>query len=274
MKFKIQAGAELDLLTKSELGEALADWAAEIARGVRFRSISARATVAGGVWTIGGANPDNRSDTLGPAPGMIWAVNRLAVSGNGYATAGTTVTNNQISNVFAAGAAGSLALPVLGQAITGFSVNFQAPVGAVNYDIAITNVAGGGIDYRGTLPAGVGNDLVVNFPNPLPASSAAVAPTVTVPVIAGGPAYSITVFGQVTTGTAADTYAVYVDEVAPSKLIQAGITRGAVWDTPLVVLAGGQRLVLAGIGTGTGGTDVTVSGQVVELPIQLAWQLL
>lgn len=85
MKFKLHAGAELDLLTKSEMLEALdaarISWQREISRGVKFRKFSAQGVVAGGVFNIGGDTPDNRKDPLGPAEGFVWSLTRIAVSG-------------------------------------------------------------------------------------------------------------------------------------------------------------------------------------------------
>lgn len=158
MKAKLQAGMELDLLSKAEVAEVLtearASWQKEIARGVRFRSFSSVATVAGGVWSIGAAAG---VDQLGPREGFIWSVTRIAVSGPGL---------------------------VLGT----------------------------------------------------------------------------------------DLFSAYVSEVTPVKLIQSGLTRGAQWDMGVLVLVGGDRLTLAGVGTGVG--EVYVSGAAVELPVQLAFQLL
>ena len=85
MKFKLQAGMELDLLTREELGEELdrsaGSWRGELSRNVRFPRFSARTDVVGGVWAI---NPDsNTAGKLGPKVGFIWSVMRLAVSGGG-----------------------------------------------------------------------------------------------------------------------------------------------------------------------------------------------
>jgi hypothetical protein len=159
MKFKIQAGAEFDVLTQSELRETLDGWYVEISRGIKFRKFSAQGNVSAGAWAIGGQAADNDKDPLGPAPGFVWAITRVAISGNG-----------------------------------------------------------------------------------------------------------------VVPGT--DLYAVYVDEVTPTKLVTSGLTRGQIYDVGVLVLNGGERLALAGVGTGGTGTDVTLSGQAVELPVQLAWQLL
>jgi hypothetical protein len=77
--------------------------------------------------------------------------------------------------------------------------------------------------------------------------------------------------GGVVAGT--DVFSVYVDEVTPSKLVESGLTRGQRWDVPTLQLDGGSVLIVSGVGTGAG-TDVTASGQAVEIPMQAAWQLL
>lgn len=84
MKFKIQAGAELDLLTKGEMSEALETfrqaWVTEIARGDRYRRFSGQAAISAGSFTIGG--PDGGPDRadFGPRDGYVWSVKRLAVA--------------------------------------------------------------------------------------------------------------------------------------------------------------------------------------------------
>jgi len=159
VKFTIKAGAELDILTQKELRETLDSWMKEISRGVKFRKFSGQGVVVGGAYLIGGQGADNDTAALGPQPGFVWAVTRLAVSGNG-----------------------------------------------------------------------------------------------------------------VVPGT--DLYSVYVDEITPSKLVTSGLTRGQIYDVGVLVLNGGERLAITGVGTGVSGVDVTLSGQAVELPVQLAWQLL
>jgi hypothetical protein len=71
-----------------------------------------------------------------------------------------------------------------------------------------------------------------------------------------------------------DLFSTYVDEITPSKLVESGLTRGARYDPPTLVVNGPENLVLTGVGTGATGTDVTVSGAAIELPIHLAYQLL
>lgn len=161
MKVKLQAGAELDLFNREEMAAELdrifAAWKAEIPRGVKWRPFSASTVAAGGVWAIGG--PGNDKDQLGPNPGFVWAVTRLAVSGNGV--------------------------------------------------------------VQGT-----------------------------------------------------DIWNVFMDDIAPSKLVSSGHTRFVTYDVGVFVLNPNGQILAQGAATGLGGTDVTLSGQAVELPKELSWQLL
>lgn len=70
-----------------------------------------------------------------------------------------------------------------------------------------------------------------------------------------------------------DLFSVFVDENTPSKLVTSGLTRWQPYDVGTLVLNGGEQLLLTGAGTGLAGTDVTVSGQAIELPVQLAWRM-
>lgn len=83
MKTKLQAGAELDLLTKDELHGVMKtvtrDWFNQVARGDRFPRFSGSATITAGALRIDGSTHDNQR--LGPAEGFVWAVQRLALSG-------------------------------------------------------------------------------------------------------------------------------------------------------------------------------------------------
>lgn len=83
-KVKIQAGAELDVLTRSEMKEELAafqaNWWAEARRGDRFRRLLLQATVTAGGTVEFGTNPDQAS---GPADGFVWSVKRLNHSAAG-----------------------------------------------------------------------------------------------------------------------------------------------------------------------------------------------
>lgn len=83
MKTKLQAGAELDLISKEEMKDVLKtvtqDWFSQVGRGDRYKRFSAAATISGGTLTIGGSN--QRDHVLGPAEGFVWAVQRIALSG-------------------------------------------------------------------------------------------------------------------------------------------------------------------------------------------------
>lgn len=70
-----------------------------------------------------------------------------------------------------------------------------------------------------------------------------------------------------------DAFHVYVSEVTPSKLAARG-SNPIFFDPAVLVLMGGEDLAFSGAGTNVAGTDVHVSGQAIELPAQLAWQLL
>ncbi len=82
-KFKVKAGAEIEVVTPAEMQKQLdalhAAWVAEVTIGARWTRFSATARVASSAFEIGGpARPD---DGLGPAPGFIWDVRRVHVAG-------------------------------------------------------------------------------------------------------------------------------------------------------------------------------------------------
>ena len=149
MKFKLQAGMELDLLTRKEVADELKAWQAELVRGITFRTVDLRTDTVAGVFTM---------DTA-PAAGMVWSLTRVAVAGNAI---------------------------VLGT----------------------------------------------------------------------------------------DAFAVYYDEVAFSRVIATGITRQKEWNPGAVVIGGPRKLIVSGPTTGVAGTDVFGSLSVIEVPLQLAWQLI
>lgn len=82
MKFKINAGVEVDVLSEPEMRKIFADWMVEIRRGVKFRKAGGQTNVAGGVWSIG--DPGHGHDAMGPQPGFLWSVTNIAVAGNGF----------------------------------------------------------------------------------------------------------------------------------------------------------------------------------------------
>lgn len=114
MKFKLQAGVELDLLTPKELGDALVDfrksWVQELARGVTFQRVSFTGTVDGaGVLEFGGPTG---SDRTGPEAGMVWSLRRLAVTGiTGTQTVSVFVNSSSPHDLLVPGI--TLATPIL-----------------------------------------------------------------------------------------------------------------------------------------------------------------
>lgn len=80
-KFKIQAGAEIDVVTHKEmtdaLGHASTAWIQDLARGDRFRSIQGRTTIAATAVAVGGDT--DQQNSLGPSQGFVWSVRRLAI---------------------------------------------------------------------------------------------------------------------------------------------------------------------------------------------------
>lgn len=118
-------------------------------------------------------------------------VGHPGIFGAGAASDGLS---RQVSSVFAAAAAGSAALAA-GESITGFTLNFQGIAAATNMDVTVTNVFGGTMTYRIVNPI-LGKDLHIVFPDPIPAATGLVAPTVNVPATVGGPAGSVTAYGR------------------------------------------------------------------------------
>jgi hypothetical protein len=88
VKAKIEAGVDIELLTQSELREEIAHamtaWRAELSRGVKYRKFSAQTVLTGATWAIGGDSPQSGNEVLGPEPGFMWSITRLAVSGGGF----------------------------------------------------------------------------------------------------------------------------------------------------------------------------------------------
>lgn len=105
MHFKIAAGAEIETLTPHEAKGILSSWLGEITRGIKFRVFDSSTLAAAGAFIIDQENqpqaPNGASsaDDLGPAPGFVWAVLYVAVSGPGF-TLGTdkySVYNSRVT---------------------------------------------------------------------------------------------------------------------------------------------------------------------------------
>lgn len=94
MKTKLQAGAELDLISKDEMKDVLQtvtkDWFNQVSRGDRYPRFSAAATIASNAFTIDGT--ERTYERMGPAEGFVWAVQRIAVQGLTTYTEGTLTT--------------------------------------------------------------------------------------------------------------------------------------------------------------------------------------
>lgn len=185
--------------------------------------------------------PTDFKDFGSPANGRIWEIRELLVLANTNGSTGGWVTlpnttNIQASNTFAGAAGGSVSLPA-GASITGFTVAFQAPVAAVSGTLTITNATGGTISYDVTIPT-TGLIFSENFPGPIPATSSAAQITFNVPVIAGGPPYSITLTGQQTVGSGITATFwvgpnVSANTVAPG-ILPTGLTRWQFTNIPAV----------------------------------------
>lgn len=82
-KVKIQAGAEFDVITKQEMREALTEvrrsWMQEVSHGVGFPRFTANGLIVGAALDFGANGP--AAEFLGPAPGFLWDVRRLRITG-------------------------------------------------------------------------------------------------------------------------------------------------------------------------------------------------
>lgn len=83
-KFKVQAGAQIEVVTPKELADTVSKlysaWVADVTIGARWTRFSAVGLVTTGLtFEIGG--PSRPDDGLGPAPGFLWDVRRLHVHG-------------------------------------------------------------------------------------------------------------------------------------------------------------------------------------------------
>lgn len=110
----------------------------------------------------------------------------------------------QISSTFAAAAAGSVSLSV-GDYTSGFTVATQAIGAAVNVDLALTNVAGGTMTYRVTMPT-LGTVIDIPLHSPVQAATGLVAPTLSFPATVGGPAYSLALYGLASQMTSIESH--------------------------------------------------------------------
>lgn len=130
---------------------------------------------------------------VGPSSAGVY-VAHPGVVGAGAAGAESA---KQTTSAFAAAGTGTATLAA-GDSITGFVLNQQAIGAATSVDVTVTNVLGGTMTFR--IPVTVAGSITpINFPDPIPAASGLVAPTVNYPGAAGTPAGSIVAFGRSST---------------------------------------------------------------------------
>lgn len=97
MKFKIQAGAEIDVATRDEVRQEIAavrsSWMAEVAKGDRFVSFSGFADITAGEVLIGATG-----EAIGPQPGFVWSVTRLALTNYDPTTDAVAIYRGDVSD--------------------------------------------------------------------------------------------------------------------------------------------------------------------------------
>jgi hypothetical protein len=80
VKFKIQAGGEIDVATRSEVREEIeavkTSWFAEVAKGDRFVRFAGAADIVAGTIDFG----EYSYEYIGPREGFVWSVKRIAVT--------------------------------------------------------------------------------------------------------------------------------------------------------------------------------------------------
>lgn len=79
MKFKVNAGVDIEVATPREVRDIVdsvrTSWTAEVAKGDRFVRFSAYGDVAAAGVVIGGSG-----EPIGPQPGFVWSVRRIALT--------------------------------------------------------------------------------------------------------------------------------------------------------------------------------------------------
>lgn len=274
MKFRLDAGVELDLVTPSELKDAFTShnrgWFEEMAAGVKHLSLplASQVPVAGTVQIGAMIQPDG--PILGPRQGYVWALERVTVAGLktgdtvqlwrsslGFERLLATLTPPPSANravgglwgAFLAGAAGSVTIPNTYAYLTGFDLTTDEP--AANVTSVVTAAAGASFFTYDLIQNAVGGGLLqVRFPAP-GLSVGAAGGTVAIAATAGGAAGNINAYGSGTTGVSATW--------TPSGRAP--------------ILHPGESLIVTGTALST--TDrVYVSGEAIEVPGPKIWKLL
>lgn len=82
-KFKIQAGAEVDVLSKEELGstldEKIRNYNAMLSSGIRYSKVAAGPLSSSGLLQTSTAAPNGYTSLGGPEPGFVWEIKTLIV---------------------------------------------------------------------------------------------------------------------------------------------------------------------------------------------------
>lgn len=162
--------------------------------GIKVPAVASGIVPASGTLTL---------DLGAPAAGRQWSVRRLllvdATNPGGAITGGAPTAK---TTAFAAGAAGVVGLPA-GATMTGFDITTAPVAAAQSGTVTVNGLAAGTLSYVLAEQVSGGTALSVRFPTPLPAIDGSSFPQVSVPAIASGAAYSVTVYG--TTATAGST---------------------------------------------------------------------
>ena len=99
MKQRLTGGAELDILTASEVKALLREWQVDVAKGVRPIAFNAQGTTdATGAATIGGATTLSGGQ-LGPAASIWWSIDRIAVRVDGAPAGAFSIYHSQASSL-------------------------------------------------------------------------------------------------------------------------------------------------------------------------------
>lgn len=294
MKFKIQAGGTIDVATRSEVREEIeavkTSWFAEVAKGDRYRRISAFGdSDAFGNVVIGDRSNDGQ---LGPAQGFVWSVNRLAV-GSGY----NPDADAQVVTVRPGNPAPGVGL-----------VTFDVPAGevwevlAARYALVTSAVAGtrfpevafrspDGTDLvtvSSTSSAVAASNRTYNWWQGGSGATGAGIVSMGLPqgvTIEGGASVRFSVFG-IDVGDQISSVALTVRKWAPAHELSLSIGDGSAGPSGIlipqlgryvdltgnpVVLYPGETIAVAG--TAPASRRIWLTGQVRELPLSLAWRL-
>lgn len=273
-RFKLSAGAEIDLMTQAEMYDALhqyhQDTVLERARGVKWMRLPTLSGTLSGTYPTATAKLGGPG-LCGPQPGYAWALRRISATGLSAATSASTATSDATGSITSG--AGSAAL-ANGVSATGFSLGFSAAPSAAGTAI-LSNVTGGSITWN--IPSGQTSPYNVTFPGPITASSSSVAPTLTIAGLGTG-AGNIVLFGQsVTAATGADQLYVFRNELTAGQFLasitgQIATNFVSFTNVQAVLFSGDELIVSPGTTFAASGV-ITVTGEAIEVPAQMLWKV-